>query len=66
MRRAYFKNNWVAALMVAPQLIMVFTFFYFPTSQALYWAFTLEQPWGGGNTWVGFDNFASILSDPYY
>ena len=66
MRRAYFKNNWVAALMVAPQLIIVFTFFYFPTSQALYWAFTLEQPWGGGNTWVGFDNFTSILSDPYY
>lgn len=66
MRRAYFKNNWIAALMVAPQLIIVFTFFYFPASQALYWAFTLEQPWGGGNTWVGFDNFKTILSDPYY
>ncbi len=38
MRRAYFKNNWVAALMVAPQLIIVFTFFYFPTSRtALGW-----------------------------
>lgn len=34
--------------------------------QALYWAFTLEQPWGGGNTWVGFDNFSKTLSDPYY
>ncbi|MBC7479295.1 MAG: ABC transporter permease subunit [Pseudorhodobacter sp.] len=66
MRRAYFKNNWIAALMVAPQLIIVFTFFYFPTAQALYWAFTLEQPWGGGNTWVGFDNFTTILTDPYY
>jgi sn-glycerol 3-phosphate transport system permease protein len=66
MRRAYFKNNWIAALMVAPQLIVVFTFFYFPTSQALYWAFTLEQPWGGGNTWVGFDNFKAILSDDLY
>lgn len=66
MRRAYFKNNWVAGLMVAPQLIIVFTFFYFPAAQALYWAFTLEQPWGGGNTWVGFDNFIAILTDDLY
>jgi len=66
MRRAFFKNNWVAALVVAPQLIIIFTFFYFPTAQALYWAFTLEQPWGGGNTWVGFDNFRAILSDSLY
>ena len=66
MRRAYFKNNWIAALMVAPQLVIVFTFFYYPASQALYWAFTLEQPWGGGNTWVGFDNFAFVLGDSLY
>ncbi len=45
---------------------MIFTFFYWPSAQALYWAFTLEQPWGGGNTWVGFDNFRKVLADPYY
>lgn len=66
MRRAYFKNNWVAALVVAPQLLIIFVFFYWPTSQALYWAFTLEQPWGGGNEWVGFENFIFILSDSQY
>ncbi len=66
MRRAYFKNNWIAALVVAPQLLIIFVFFYWPTSQALYWAFTLEQPWGGGNTWVGFENFQTILADDRY
>jgi sn-glycerol 3-phosphate transport system permease protein len=66
MRRAYFKNNWVAALVVAPQLLIIFIFFYWPTSQALYWAFTLEQPWGGGNEWVGFENFVFLLSDDRY
>ena len=66
MKRAVFKNNWVAALMVAPQLLIIFIFFYWPTSQALYWAFTLEQPWGGGNTWVGLDNFRDILTDDLY
>lgn len=66
MRRAFFKNNWIAALVVAPQLLVIFIFFYWPTSQALYWAFTLEQPWGGGNEWVGFENFIYLLSDDRY
>jgi sn-glycerol 3-phosphate transport system permease protein len=66
MKRAVFNNNWVAAAMVAPQLLIIFIFFYWPTSQALYWAFTLEQPWGGGNTWVGFDNFRDVLTDDLY
>lgn len=66
MRRAYFKNHWIAAAVVAPQLLIIFIFFYWPTSQALYWAFTLEQPWGGGNEWVGFENFQFILSDDLY
>ena len=66
MRRAYFKNNWIAALVVAPQLLIIFIFFYWPTSQALYWAFTLEQPWGGGSEWVGFENFRYLLTDDLY
>lgn len=66
MRRAYFKNNWVAALMVAPQLLVIFVFFYWPASQATYWAFTLEQPWGGGSQWVGLDNIRALISDPLY
>ncbi|MEM1274029.1 MAG: sugar ABC transporter permease [Pseudomonadota bacterium] len=66
MRRAYFKNNWMAALFVAPQLLIIFVFFYWPATQALYWAFTLEQPWGGGNEWVGLENFQYILSDDLY
>ncbi len=66
MRRAYFKFSWIAAALLAPQLMIIFVFFYWPSAQALYWAFTLEQPWGGGNTWVGFENFQNVLSDEYY
>ena len=66
MRRAMFKTSWVAFALVAPQLLIIFVFFYWPAAQALYWAFTLEQPWGGGNTWVGFQNFSNVLSDAYY
>lgn len=65
-RRAYYRNGTLPWLLIAPQLLLVLVFFYWPTVQALYWAFTLEQAWGGGNTWVGFDNFLSIFRDREY
>lgn len=64
--RAYFKTVWLGIALVVPQALLVFTFFYWPTGAALFWAFTLEQPWGGGNQFVGFDNFVAIFEDSYY
>ena len=66
MRRAYFSNNRIAALLVAPQLLIIFVFFYWPTGEALFWAFTFEQPWGGGNEWAGLHHFRSIFGDALY
>ena len=65
-RRAFYRNGKLPWLLIGPQLLLVLVFFYWPTSQALYWAFTLEQPWGGGNSWVGWDNFLSIFRDREY
>ena len=65
-RHAAFTNVWLATLLVLPQLLLVFIFFYWPTGEALYWAFTLEQPFGGSNQWVGFLNFTTVFQDPKY
>ena len=65
-RHAAFTNLWLATLLVLPQLLLVFIFFYWPTGEALYWAFTLEQPFGGSNQWVGFLNFSTVFKDPKY
>lgn len=65
-RRAVYKNKALPWLLIAPQLILVLVFFYWPTAQALFWAFTLEQPWGGGNQWVWLDNFIAIFRDSDY
>jgi sn-glycerol 3-phosphate transport system permease protein len=65
-RRSLFDNKRLAALLVAPQLLLVFVFFYWPTGEAFYWAFTLEQPFGGSNQWVGLLNFTTALSNPKY
>ena len=65
-RHAAFKNGWLALLLTAPQLLLVLVFFYWPTGNALYWAFTLEQPFGGSNQWVGMLNFNTVFGDPKY
>lgn len=65
-KRAIFHNRWLGWGLIVPQLLLIFTFFYWPAGEALYWAFTLQRPWGGGNDWVGLANFQAVLSDPVY
>ncbi len=65
-KRVTFGNTFIGIALIVPQLLLVFTFFYWPTGEALYWAFTLEPPFGGGNQWVGWQNFETVFSDPKY
>jgi sn-glycerol 3-phosphate transport system permease protein len=65
-KRAIFHSKWLGIAFIVPQLVLIFTFFYWPAGQALFWAFTLQRPWGGGNDWVGLANFAAVFSDPVY
>ena len=65
-KRAFFTNRTIGLALIAPQLLLIFTFFYWPAGEALYWAFTLERPWGGGNEWVGLGNFTAMVGDPVY
>ncbi|MXP62204.1 ABC transporter permease subunit [Roseomonas sp. M0104] len=65
-RRATFRSPLLPWLLVLPQLLIIFVFFYWPTGEAFHWAFTLEQPWGGGRQWVGWQNFQEIFSSSAY
>ncbi len=65
-KRATFSSWVIGGLFALPMLLLIFVFFYWPAGQAVYWAFTLERPWGGGNTWVGLRNFSKLLGDPVY
>lgn len=65
-KRATFSNLWLAAALIAPQMLLVFVFFYWPSGEALYWALTLEPPFGGDNEWVGMLNFQTVFEDPKY
>lgn len=65
-KRATFSNLWLAAAFIAPQMLLIFVFFYWPSGEALYWSLTLEPPFGGSNQWVGLQNFMTVFEDPKY
>ncbi|HEX2528621.1 MAG TPA: ABC transporter permease subunit [Geminicoccus sp.] len=65
-KRVWFTDTPLAVALVLPQVLLVLLFFYWPSGAALYWAFTLEQPWGGGNSFVGLENFQTIFGDGQY
>lgn len=65
-KRVLFENRWLPYLLLAPQITIVFVFFYWPTGQALFWSFTLEPPFGGDAAWVGLRNFEDILASGEY
>ena len=61
--RHYLILPW---LLLLPQLAIILIFFYWPTLQALYQSFQMEDIFGTTREWVGFDNFRLLFNDPTY
>ena len=65
-KRVIFKGWWLPALLVAPQLIISFIFFFYPSGQAIWNSLFLPDPFGLKTEYVGLDNFRFLLTDSYY
>ena len=65
-KRVFFKGWWLPAILVAPQLLISFVFFFYPSGQAIWNSLFLPDPFGLKTEFVGLDNFRFLLSDPYY
>ena len=65
-KRGIFKGWGVPALLGAPQLIISFVFFFYPSGQAIWNSLFLPDPFGLKTEYVGLDNFRFLLSDSYY
>ena len=66
VKRVFFKGWTLPALLVAPQLLISFVFFFYPSRQAIWNSLFLPDPFGLKTEFVGLDNFRFLLSDPYY
>ncbi|MEL6482309.1 MAG: hypothetical protein AAFQ75_12730, partial [Pseudomonadota bacterium] len=66
MKRVTFGNSWLPYAFLAPQLAIVFIFFYWPAAEAIRSSFYLEDPFGFGQTFVGLDNYTDAVSNGQY
>ena len=65
-KRVRFRSWWLPWLLVAPQLVIVLVFFFWPAAQALYQSVLREDAFGTSSEFVGLDNFRALFDDETY
>ncbi|WP_175422067.1 ABC transporter permease subunit [Agrobacterium tumefaciens] len=66
MKRVQFSSSYVPYLFLAPQLAVIFIFFYWPSVQAIHSSFYIEDPFGFGASFVGLANYSDAIFSPEY
>ncbi|MDX9802235.1 MAG: sn-glycerol-3-phosphate ABC transporter permease UgpA [Spirochaetia bacterium] len=61
-----FSNKELPYLLVLPQMIVVFVFFFWPAGQAIWQSFFIQDAFGGRLIFVGIENYAKLFADPAY
>jgi len=65
-KRVFFRSTWLPWALLAPQLVIVSVFFFWPAGQALVQSLQEQDAFGLSVKWVGLDNFKTLLSDSAY
>lgn len=65
-KRVLFRSRWLPWCLLAPQLLVVAVFFFWPAGQALVQSLQQQDAFGTTVTWVGFDNFNTLFADSTY
>ncbi|TFG81442.1 MAG: sn-glycerol-3-phosphate ABC transporter permease UgpA [Spirochaetales bacterium] len=61
-----FEEKGLPYLLVLPQMVIVFVFFFWPSLQGVWQSFFLQDPFGGRIIFVGFENYTRLFTDPSY
>ena len=65
-KRVLFRSAWLPWVLMAPQLVIISVFFFWPAGQALVQSFQIQDTFGFSNEWVGLENFKNLFNDPGY
>ena len=66
MKRSIFQNRWLPYLLLAPQIVVVVVFFFWPAFDSLRLSFFKVAPFGEREIFVGLENFIELLTAPEY
>ena len=65
-KRVVFRSSWLPWVLIAPQVVVIAVFFFWPAGQALLQSVQQSDPFGTSVEWVGLDNFRNLWNDPTY
>jgi sn-glycerol 3-phosphate transport system permease protein len=65
-KQSVFQSRLLPYALVAPQLAVVLIFFYWPAAQAVIQSFLLQDAFGLSTTFIWFENYRDLLSQPDY
>ena len=65
-KRVLFRSAWLPWVLIAPQLLIIGLFFFWPAAQAVIQSFQMEDAFGMSTEWVGLDNFRQLVDNPSY
>src|SRR3954466_5318208 len=65
-KRAIFGGKALPYLLLGPQLVITFVFFYWPASQAVWQSFLLQDAFGLSTDFVWFENYLTLFGDRDY
>jgi len=66
IKRSFFKSRYLPYLLIAPQILITLTFFYWPAIQGIFQSFLLSDPFGRRSQFVWFYNYIELFTDPLY
>ncbi|MCX5838962.1 MAG: sugar ABC transporter permease [Deltaproteobacteria bacterium] len=66
MKRSIFQNRWLPYILLAPQIVVVVVFFFWPAFDSLRLSIFKVAPFGDREIFVGLDNFIDLLTAPEY
>ena len=65
-KRVVFRSSWLPWVLIAPQVVVIVVFFFWPAAQALLQSVQQSDAFGTSVEWVGMDNFRNLWNDPTY
>jgi sn-glycerol 3-phosphate transport system permease protein len=65
-KRVTFKSAWLPWALLAPQVVIIAVFFFWPAGQALLQSFQQQDAFGTSVQWVGLENFRNLYNDASY
>ena len=65
-KRVVFRSTWLPWVLIAPQVVVIAVFFFWPAAQALVQSVQQSDAFGTSVEWVGLENFRNLWNDPTY